>query len=113
MRFSSALALCAAPLALAGSIQDSLVGRTMGEQAAAPMPMESPKEAGKSSGGKNVEVVNVQQTSVTQVIVIWVNNGGGAATSTMEAAKSMAPPPASAATHSVCSNTIDLLKEIR
>jgi len=132
MRFSTAFALCAAPLALAGSIQDSVMRRTdhLGEKVeAAPMaeapkvespPMaeapkaeESPKEGGKEvvheapkpvevvhEGAKPAEVVHAG-SSVTQVVIIWVNNGGGATTSTMQHASSVAAPPAAAATHSV------------
>jgi hypothetical protein len=101
MRFSTAFALCAAPLALAGSIQDSLIGRT--EHMAMPGQVEPPKaEASQKEGGKSENNVQVSaSTSITQVIIIWVNNGGGATTTTMESAKSAAPPPPSAATHSV------------
>ncbi|EPE35947.1 Cupredoxin [Glarea lozoyensis ATCC 20868] len=128
MRFSTALALCVAPLALAGSIQDTVLRRTdhMGEKveapkveapkveapkAEAPKPEASPKEgakeviheAPKPAEAKPGEVIHAgsSSTTVTQVIIIWVNNGGGATTSTMQHASSVAPPPAAAATHSV------------
>lgn len=103
MRFSTALALCAAPLAMAGTVQDGLYKRTE------PMAMAEKAEPSPKEGGSGKTTVEVQsgdskiavQGSVTEIIIIWVNNGGGATTSTSDAAKTLPPPPAAAATHSV------------
>lgn len=103
MRFSTALALCAAPLAMAGTHQERLLRRTE-QLAVAQMIERSPKDGGsgntivqvQSGGGRD----RVESVSITEIIVLWVNNGGGATTSTNAAAQTVAPPP-SAATHMV------------
>jgi len=91
MRFSAVAALCAAPLALAGSLQADLVARgAVGVEASV-------------DSGNNFVVEASGSTSITEVIIIWVNNGGGAATSTVNAQSTFAnaAPPGAAATHSV------------
>jgi plastocyanin len=88
MRFSAVVALCAAPLALAGTLQADLIARGAGH------------EDGANGGGNLV----VESTSITEVIIIWVNNGGGAPTSTVQAQSTIAgaaAPPGSQATHTV------------
>jgi len=89
MRFSAVAALCAAPLALAGSLQADLVARGAIEASV--------------DSGNNLAVEVAGSTSVTEVIIIWVNNGGGAPTSTLQAQSTFAnaAPPGSAATHTV------------
>lgn len=88
MRFSAVAALCAAPLALASSLQADLVAR----------------------GALNAEKRNtviVQESgaggsSTTEIIIVWVNQGGGAATSTLNSALStIASSTISAATQTV------------
>jgi len=94
MRFSVVAALCAAPLALAGTLQAELVGRgVVGLEHRSES--SSSKESGaksSSSGSKSSNtdskfsgntVVNVVQSINEEVIIIWVNNGGGAATQTV------------------------------
>jgi hypothetical protein len=58
MRFSTIAALCAAPLALAGTLKAE---------------RNVDVEISQSGGG----------SSVDEVIIIWVNEGGGAATQTV------------------------------
>jgi len=67
MRFSAVAALCAAPLALAGTLQADLAARGVGI------------EEGLNSGN-----VVLQSSSITEVIIIWVNNGGGSPTTTVQ-----------------------------
>jgi hypothetical protein len=88
---SSVLALCAAPLALAGTLQDALVGRqAVGVEV---------QQSGGSSGKSNV---GGSSTSITEVIIIWVNNGGNSQTSTMNSAMAVAgTAAASMQTHTV------------
>lgn len=117
MRFSSALALIAAPLVLAGTIQEGIVRRS-------PVELDVRTEAGKGAdaaksgnsnqnnnnqnnnnqGGNNVVVINQGLTvtqKVTEIVIIWVNNGAGAATSTVNTPPVAAPAAAAAATHTV------------
>ncbi|KAF4618118.1 hypothetical protein G7Y89_g14991 [Cudoniella acicularis] len=83
MRFSAALALCAAPLALAGSLQADLARRgSVGV------------EVQQSGSSKDT-------TQITEIIVIWVNNGGNSQTSTVNSAASVSAGSAAAATHQV------------
>jgi len=105
MRFSATLALCAAPLALAGSLQVDLMKRgAVGVEVASSSNSGSGvskkgSENGKS-GGNNIQI-SQSSTSVTEVIVIWVNNGGNAATSTVNSMANVGTAGAAAATHTV------------
>jgi len=97
MRFSAVTLLCAAPLALAGTLQQDLVARgALSLEVARSESSGDSKNSDKSNGnsqknndnsgksGKNGNnVVVVQQSTINEVIIIWVNNGGGAATSTV------------------------------
>lgn len=75
MRFSTIAALCAAPLALAGTLQADLAARgAVGLEARI-----ADKDLMMDSSSVNIE----QSVSVEDVLIIWVNNGGGAATSTV------------------------------
>ncbi|CZS90573.1 uncharacterized protein RAG0_01606 [Rhynchosporium agropyri] len=105
MRFSAITALCATPLALAGSLHADLVPRRAvdsdlsvrtnhGEAQAAPAKVEAPKQIvheGGSAGGK---------AQVTEVIIIWINAGNNAQTQTVTSTMALAPP-AAVATHTV------------
>jgi len=107
MRFSAALALCATPLALAGSLQADLMKRgavgvevsqgsgSSGSQKSSP-PSNGGSNSKNNNGGGNTES---SSTQITEVIVLWVNQGGSAATSTMNNAQSVGT--AAAATHTV------------
>lgn len=99
MRFSAVTALCAAPLALAGTLQSELVAR--GEVGL--------EESGLLGGNVIVDQPIVQ---ITEVIIIWSNSGGGAPTQTINEPSSFAlttttsngvetVASAAAATHSV------------
>ncbi|TVY81506.1 putative GPI-anchored cupredoxin, partial [Lachnellula suecica] len=106
MRFSSALALCAAPLALAGSLQVDLMKRNaVGVQVATSETtnvQQAEKGSNKASNNNNgADVVVTQSTSSTEVIIIWVNAGGNNPTSTVNAPAATATAAAAAATHSV------------
>jgi hypothetical protein len=105
MRFSTIATLCAAPLALASSLQADLVARgAVSEEKGG-----AQAKAGSNSGNTViVQESNAVSVSETQVIVIWINNGGGAATSTVTTTQtvfaSSTLAAAAAATHSVSSN---------
>jgi hypothetical protein len=75
MRFSAVATLCAAPLALAGTLQADLVERGAVE-------LETGISISKGSSGKGDDNKS-SGSSVDEIIVIWVNQGGGAATSTV------------------------------
>jgi len=100
MRFSAVTAFCAAPLALAGTLQQDLVARgAMGVEVGPPQGGPSKQNNQKSNsndnnnqksnnnnnynGGGNGNTVLIQQSQINEIVVIWVNNGGGAATSTV------------------------------
>jgi hypothetical protein len=104
MRFSATLALCAVPLALAGSLQLDLMKRGGAAVEVATSnsgPGESKKGSDNSkSGGNNVQI-SQSSTSITEVIVIWVNNGGNSATSTVNSMANVGTAAAAAATHTV------------
>jgi plastocyanin len=104
MRFSAITALCAAPLALAGTLQADLAARgAVGLEARVPG-QETPAKRGKDSKSDNKgdsgNILIEQSTTVNEVIIIWVNNGGGAATSTVTDTVTVTSG-ATAATHSV------------
>jgi hypothetical protein len=116
MRFSAVAALCAAPLALAGTLQADLVARgAVGLESGLLVESSSTesrakeKSKSKSNGdnrnsGDNVVVESQNAASITEVIIIWVNNGGGVPTSTIQAQSTIAgapAPPGSQATHTV------------
>lgn len=89
MKWSAVAALCAAPLALAGTIQADIVPREKVEV-----------DSGISGGSKGYSGSSgSSETVVEEVIIIWVNNGGGSATQTMGSTMSLAS--AAAATHTV------------
>jgi len=95
MRFSAVLSLCAAPLALAGTLQQDLVARGVkglevarsdSKSGGSDFSSGSKSDSSKSDyskGSSGSDVVLVQQSITNEVIVIWVNNGGGAATQTV------------------------------
>lgn len=102
MRFSAVATLCAAPLALAGSLQANLERR------------EAVNVQVSQNVGSNPLVVQAAGGSATEIIIIWVNNGGGAATQTINqpvtvtttvtaGAATVAGAAAAATTHNVCS----------
>lgn len=104
MRFSAITALCAAPLALAGTLQADLAARGALSLEARDQAM-SGKDSSKGStssgsSGSGSNVLIEQSTTVDEVIIIWVNNGGGAATSTVTDTKTVTAG-GTAATHSV------------
>jgi hypothetical protein len=114
MRFSAVAALCAAPLALAGTLQADLVARgdvavEAGVSAEASIDQsqgqKGQKDGKSQSSGDNKNSngnVVVESTSITEIIVIWVNNGGGAPTSTVQSQSTFAgAATGSQATHNV------------
>lgn len=114
MRFSAVAALCAAPLALAGTLQADLIARgdasvkagvsaesSMDESQGQKGQKDSKSQSYGNDGNSNDNVV-VESTSITEVIIIWVNNGGGAPTSTVQSQSTFAgAATGSQATHSV------------
>jgi len=93
MRFSAVTALCAAPLALAGTLQADLAARgAVGIEEGLSVESSSTESQGKdvgksSSNGNNRNSGNVvlqSSSSITEVIIIWVNNGGGSPTTTVQ-----------------------------
>jgi hypothetical protein len=118
MRFSAVAALCAAPLALAGTLQADLIARgAVGVEAGVSVESSVTESQGEkdsksqSNGnnrndGGNLAVESQSGASITEIIIIWVNNGGGAPTSTVQAQSTIAgaaAPPGSQATHTVSS----------
>ncbi|KAH8793536.1 hypothetical protein F5882DRAFT_398701 [Hyaloscypha sp. PMI_1271] len=111
MRFSAVVALCAAPLAFAGTLQADLVARGAVGIKAEGVSVESSAESrgnekskDSSSGGNKKSGGNDVSNSVTEIIIIWVNNGGGAPTSTMKSQSTFSlqqGAPAAAQTHNV------------
>jgi len=108
MRFSAITALCAAPLALAGSLQADLVARgavdseltvrtnveANSPKAEAPAKVEAPKQIIHQGGSP------AGNAQVTEVIIIWINAGNNAQTQTVTSTMNLAPP-AAVATHTV------------
>lgn len=115
MRFSAVAALCAAPLALAGTLQADLVARGavslesgLSVESSSTESQGEDRSKSKSYGGNGNSGDNVvesqSETSITEIIIIWVNNGGGVPTSTVQAQSTIAgapAPPGSQATHTV------------
>lgn len=110
MKFSSALTLCAAPLALAGSLQVDLmkrgaVGVEVSQESSSSGSQKSNAASNSKNNNNNAAKGNAQSsTSITEVIILWVNNGGNAATSSVNSAQAVGT--AAAATHTVRSQTI-------
>jgi len=103
MRFSAITALCAAPLALAGTLQADLAARgAVGLEARIPGQEIPAQGSSKDSKGSNNggDILIQQSTTVNEVIIIWVNNGGGTATSTVTDTVTVTSGQ-TAATHSV------------
>jgi hypothetical protein len=114
MRFSTITALCAAPLALAGTLQADLAARgAVGVEVSASSQditkSSSNKDSNKDSnqdnkGSNSGSNVIEESTTIDEVIIIWVNEGGGAATSTVTNTVTVTADGTSgtaAATHSV------------
>ncbi|KAK0107106.1 hypothetical protein ONS95_003813 [Cadophora gregata] len=105
MRFSAITALCAAPLALAGSLQADLVARgALDSELVVRTQHEAPKAEGEGAqkGGNQVVNHGSSNAQVTEVIIIWINAGNNAQTQTVTT--TMPPPagaPAPMATHLV------------
>lgn len=101
MRFSAITALCAAPLALAGSLQAELVARgAVDSELNVRTQHEVSKGEGSSKGGNQVINVGSSNAQVTEVIIIWINAGNNAATQTVTSTVA-APAGAAVATHTV------------
>lgn len=107
MKWSTAAALLAAPLALAGSIERDL--GFLERRSSHEVKANTKEEVSKGSNGKGNQVLEVSGGSTTvvvqEIIIIWVNNGGGATTSQVNSATSAAGA-AAAATHTVGSSFI-------
>jgi len=86
MRFSAITALCAAPLALAGTLQADLVARgAVDTELNVRTNHESSKSEGSSKGSNQVIHAGSSNAQVTEVIIIWINAGNNAATQTVGA----------------------------
>jgi hypothetical protein len=105
MRFSAVVALCAAPLALAGTLQADLVARGAVGIKAEGVEFQGKENSKNSNSGDNKNSGgNDVSNSITEIIIIWVNNGGGAPTSTMKSQSTFSlqeGAPAAAQTHNV------------
>lgn len=114
MRFSAIAAMCAAPLALAGTLQADLFARgTVGSEVGLSVDTgissggnskSSSDDNSKSSnnyndGGNNIIIQ--ESTTINEVIIIWVNNGGGQATTTVTSTTTVAGAASVVATHTV------------
>lgn len=108
MKFSTALALSAAPLAMAKAVHNAYPAKRD--------PMLAPREPASVSGlsselaALGLSGLGLTSNAATQVIIIWVNTGAGAATMTVNqpagaaaatGAPAAAAPAAAAATHEV------------
>jgi hypothetical protein len=104
MRFSTIAALCAAPFALASTLEQDLVMR--GAMESSDKSSEKNNNDNNNKGGKDVVVAAAETVSVTQVIVIWINLGGTATTQTINTVTETVAGTAAAAatTHTVSSN---------
>ncbi|KAK7948242.1 uncharacterized protein PG986_009128 [Apiospora aurea] len=119
MKFSAALTLAIAPLALAKAVNNVYPvrrtehkGASKGAAKGAAGGALAGGALGAALGAGGAAAVNAG--SITQIILVWANPGGGAATTTMNEQVTVtqtvtagappgasAPPPAAAATHSV------------
>jgi len=88
MRFSAIATLCAAPLVLAGSLDSNIVAKRVPSlDVRTNHIQESSKESSQKVGNGNK--VTIVQSTVSDIVIIWVNNGGGAATSTVTETKTV------------------------
>jgi hypothetical protein len=104
MRFSTIAALCAAPLALATSLEAGLIMRGALDIRTSEKSNDSNKGGNNNNNNGNsgnVVVAASQSVSITEVIVIWINLGGTATTQTINTVSSTAAAAAAAATHTV------------
>lgn len=114
MKFSAALSLALAPLALAKAVNNVYPAeRRMEHKKGVAKGAAAGALAGVAAGAGGAAVINAGAGSVTQIILIWANPGGGAATTTKNeqvtvtqtvtagAPPGASAPPAAAATHSV------------
>lgn len=110
MRFSAITTLCAAPLALAGTLEAGLAGRGLMAKREAPNVQVLQGQAGVAAAaaqgvsigqGGAISVNAAAGVTTTEIIIVWVNNGGGAPTQTVNSAAAAAANPSSA-THTVC-----------
>jgi hypothetical protein len=105
MRFSAVAALCAAPLVLAGAINQP--APRMSNQGIEVSVQDGNSKSSDSKGSDNGNSGSSKSSasSVDEVIIIWVNEGGGAATSTVTNTVTVTDASgtsAAKATHSVC-----------
>lgn len=102
MRFSAITALCAAPLALAGTLQADLVARgAVDTELSVRTNHESSKSEGSSKGSNQVIHAGSSNAQVTEVIIIWINAGNNAATQTVTSTIAAPAGGAAVATHTV------------
>ncbi|TVY23750.1 putative GPI-anchored cupredoxin [Lachnellula hyalina] len=108
MKFSAALALCAAPLALASTLQVDLmkrgavdveVSQQSGSSGSQKSSSDSKSSNNNAAANNNAAKGQQSSTSITEVIILWVNNGGSATTSSVNSAQAVGT--AAAATHTV------------
>jgi len=114
MKVAAVAALCAAPLAFAGSLDMNLRSRGLledrnsivlgstetSEIGQGKKSHDSSKDSQQAKNNNDNEITSIQSTDTTEVILIWVNAGADAATSTINSA-AMATQNAAAATHTV------------
>jgi len=117
MKFSTALALCAAPLALASTLQVDLmkrgavdveVSQQSGSSGSQKSSSDSKSSNNNAAANNNAAKGQQSSTSITEVIILWVNNGGSATTSSVNSAQAVGT--AAAATHTVRSQTTTFLE---
>jgi len=117
MRFSAITAMCAAPLALAGTLQADLFARgavgseagvsvdtgisSSGNSKSSSDSSSNSDSKSSSNNGNSNNVIIQESTTINEVIIIWVNNGGGQATTTVTSTTTVAGAAAVAATHTV------------
>ncbi|KAJ9141975.1 Serine-threonine rich protein [Pleurostoma richardsiae] len=84
MKFSAALAMAVAPLALAKSVRNSYpVRRDPVNVARSPSPNAKAKAGISELSLQGLSGFGITETQLSEVIVIWVNPGSGAATTTI------------------------------
>jgi len=116
MKITSFAALCAAPLALAGTLDSNLRRDVIGErndfvlgasevkqteQSSGKSQKSNSKDNSNSQGNDNSQISSIQSTETTEVILIWVNPGASAATTTVNSVAATSAVAATAATHTV------------
>jgi hypothetical protein len=104
--------MCAAPLALAGTLQADLFARgAVGSEAGLSVDTgigssgngkssDNSKSSNNNNNGGN-NVIIQEDTTINEVIIIWVNNGGGQATTTVTSTTTVAGAASVVATHTV------------